>query len=103
MTDTSDVTHSHLSIALSAAVLLRIEDFKQVSWRELDARRPYLLQMIANHGDDILYRSKRVGDSAKAFNALVEAIAILSFMPGGVKIFGTHWQSQHPELASAGP
>jgi len=50
--------------------------------------------MIAEHGDDILFRSKRKGATASAFNALAEGIAILSFAPGGVKVFGGHWETK---------
>ena len=88
-----------LPITLSVAVPLRIEELKQVPFTELMARRPQLVKMIAFHGDDILYHSKRPGDSAKAFNALADAIAVLSFAPGGVTLFGEHWQSKHPDLS----
>lgn len=60
------------------------------------SRRPQLVDMIASHGDNILFRSKKSGETAKAFNALAEALAFLSFAPGGVKLFGCHWESHHP-------
>lgn len=49
--------------------------------------------MIAEHGDNILYRAKRRGDTAAAFNALAEAIAILAFAPGGVTFLGEHYEA----------
>lgn len=99
MNDADGLEHSQLAIALSASVPLCVAEFQQRPWRELDAQRSEWVQMIAEHGDHILYRSKREGDSAKAFSALVQAIAFLSFAPGGVKLLGTHWQNRHPELA----
>lgn len=33
---------------------------------------------VAEHGDYILYRSKKRGETARAFNALAEGLAILS-------------------------
>jgi hypothetical protein len=49
--------------------------------------------MVAHHGDNILYRSKKKGESAKAFNALAKGLACLAFAPGGVNAFGGHWQT----------
>ena len=83
-----------LRSSLSCAVPLWILEKKKQSWAELQARIPYCLQMVAEHGDNILFRAKKKGDSAAAFNALAEAIAILSFVPGGVTLFGSHWESK---------
>lgn len=87
-----------LVVALEAAVPLWIEQLKRRSWALVDSRRDECMLMIAEHGDDILFRSKKAGGTAKAFNALAEAIAILSFLPGGVKAFGVRWESRHPDL-----
>ena len=40
---------------------------------------------IAEHGDIIMYRGKKKGESAEAFNTLAKALAVLASMPGGVK------------------
>jgi hypothetical protein len=88
-----------LPISLSAAVPLWIETLKHRPWKDIAARLPELADMIASHGDDILYRSKKRGETAKAFNGL----AILSFAPGGVRAFGAHWESRHPEQSVPGP
>lgn len=86
-----------LRIALSAAVPLWIGKLKTRQWSELMERRDKCVEMIASHGDNILYRSKKPGQTAEAFNALAEAIAILSFAPGGVRVFGLEFWASHPE------
>lgn len=80
---------------------LWIERLKQTPWCAIAARLPELTNAIASHGDDLLYRSKKRGDTAKAFNALAESIAALSFAPGGVSAFGSHWESRHPEQSTS--
>lgn len=42
----------------------------------------------------VLFRGPKKGDSARAFNDLAKAIAILSFCPGGVKVFGVRYESK---------
>lgn len=39
---------------------------------------------------------EKPGRAATAFNAVARGIAILSLLPGGVKIFGTHWRYAGP-------
>lgn len=41
------------------------------------------------------------GATAAAFNATAEAIACMAFAPGGIKIFGQHWDATH--LCGTGP
>ena len=83
-----------LQTSLSAAVPLWILEKQKQSWAEISQRIPYCLEIIAHHADDALFKSKEKGKTAAAFNAIAEAIAILSFIPGGVTIFGNHWETQ---------
>lgn len=53
-------------------------------------------QAVAEKGDIILYRSKKKGATAGAFNRMAEGVALLSFAPGGVTIFGMHFEA-NPE------
>ena len=87
-------TGEHLTVALSAAVPLWILDMKTKSWPEIQKIAQDAAQVIAEHGDDILFKAKKKGESAKAFNALAKGIAALSFVPGGVKLFGMHFESK---------
>lgn len=93
-----DSTRALIVDTLEVAVPLWIARLREVPWTLIDARREPCMMMIAEHGDDILFRSKKPGNTAKAFNALAEAVAILSFVPGGVKVFGREWSNRHPDL-----
>lgn len=48
---------------------------------------------LAERGDILLYRGGKKGESAEMFNATARAIAILAFSPGGIKLFGQHWEA----------
>jgi len=85
-----------LRIALSAAVPLWIEQWRGRDPEERLSRGRELGQVIAEKGDVIQFRGKKKGESARAFNALAESIAILSFQPGGVKIFGLQFETKDP-------
>jgi len=86
--------NSFLSIALSASVPLWIETFIQegYTFEYLQSIAKESLQIVAEKGDLILFKSKKKGESAKAFNALAKGIAVLAFMPGGVTLFGLHFE-----------
>ena len=87
-----------IRVSLQAAVPLWVARLREQPWDQIQRRLPELSQTIAEHGDVILYRSNVKGETARAFNALAEAIAALSFVPGGVTVFGEHWESTHPDL-----
>lgn len=88
-----------LNATLSAAVPLRALELRRIPFERLMSRAPELGQIIAEKGDIIQFKSKKKGETAAAFNALAEALAILSFMPGGVTFFGQHFENVHPEQA----
>jgi hypothetical protein len=84
-----------LATTLEVAVPLRIAEYRAQGATHIheDVRRQ-LVEMIAAHGDDIIYKSKKPGGTADAFNALARALALLSFAPGGVTFLGIHWESK---------
>lgn len=86
-----------LPIALSAAVPLWIDELRQKPWSYVAERARVCAQEIAEHGDVVLYRSKKKGESAAAFNHLAEGVACLSFAVGGVTTMGMHFEATHPE------
>jgi|SRR5579872_1737707 len=90
-----------LPIALSAAVPLWIEKLKPLTTDQRIARADELSGIIAEHGDIILYRGGKKGESAKAFNALAEGLAIGAFQPGGATAFGQHWCTDHAACEAA--
>jgi len=86
-----------LRTSLSAAVPLWAWEFRQLSWEELQKIAQQSGQIIAEHGDLILFRSEKKGETADAFNALARGIAALSFAPGGVNCFGQHFETRLSE------
>jgi hypothetical protein len=48
---------------------------------------------LAVHGDDLLYASRKPGETARRFQQVAEAIAVLSFCPGGITVFGLHFEA----------
>lgn len=83
-----------LKSALSAAVPLWIDELSGLPWDEIQSIAHGCSQHIAEHGDNILYRSKKEGKTAEAFNALAKGIARAAFAPGGVTIFGMHFEAR---------
>ena len=84
-----------LTDTLSAAVPLWIEVMKKLSWEERKKIASECSQIaVAEHGDNILFRGHKEGETAAAFNALARGIAVLSFCPGGVTLFGMHFETE---------
>lgn len=98
--DCSSGNEALLLMALDCAVPLRIHQISH--WpieRILDPREcQRLADVVAEHGDIMLYRSKRKGETAKAFNELAQALARLAYMPGGVEFNGRVYRADHAEL-----
>lgn len=83
-----------LAMSLSAAVPLWIEEFRHLSFDEIQKIARESAQVVAEKGDIIQFKSKKKGESAAAFNALARGIACLAFAPGGVTTFGSHWEAK---------
>ncbi len=47
----------------------------------------------------LLHRGPKKGDTARAFNDVARSLAVLSFYPGGITLFGRHWDGN--KLAEA--
>jgi hypothetical protein len=90
----------HMAIALSAAVPLWVFEMSRVPLTTLIAQAPELSQVIAEKGDVAQFKSKKKGETAAAFNAIARALAVLSFMPGGVTFLGEHYENKHPDTKS---
>lgn len=82
-----------LTSTLAVAVPMWVERIQHYTDEQRTARAHELGQVIAEHGDLILYRSKRRGESARNFNALAEGLACLAYAPGGVTFAGSHWEA----------
>jgi len=92
-----ELNKNSIEIALSTAVPLLIQQWiergkpKQEDFEELEAKN--ISKLLGEKGDVLLFGSKKKGEVARVFNELAEAIAILSFLPGGIRIFGAHWET----------
>jgi hypothetical protein len=80
-----------LGVSLAVAVPLWIDRYRDFCWEEGYRRAQICMQVCAEHGDDILYRTK--GKTADGFNRLAEGLAILASSPGGVTFAGQHWEA----------
>lgn len=87
------VSDELLRVALSAAVPLRMAELRaagSITDQDVERVRGYA-QVMAEHGDDLLYRRK--GETAARFNQLADALAVMAYLPGGVTFLGLHFES----------
>lgn len=84
-----------LLITLEVSVTLAILDLKAAGgldsltdW-QLEQVREYSDQ-LGGEGDTLLFKTK--GKTAQNFARLSECLAIMAFMPGGVKLAGLHFE-----------
>ena len=119
--DSAAMARSTLAVSLEAAVPLWIFKWRRARPEHRIARAQACAAVVAAHGDAILYKSKRhaprwpaahgkPGDddyqpavkidgapgSAEAFNHLAEGIALAAYQPGGITVFGHHWEVDNP-------
>ncbi len=84
-----------LELALMTAVPIRID---QLNREKVDviinkAQMQELADDIAARGDVIMYKTKKPGETARNFTRLVEALARLSYVAGGIKFAGMHFEA----------
>jgi len=85
-----------LPIALEVSVRLQIMEWEQCSGPELEdfERCRWIGQYLAEKGDVLQFGSKKKGEVAKIFNKLAAALAVMAFAPGGVEVFGIHFEAK---------
>lgn len=94
-----------LNCCLSEAVPLwftQLEELKKATTDsqfsvELSRRTSESAKILADHGDALMFKTK---ETALAFNALAAGIACLAFCPGGVTVFGIHWEYKRVQRAA---
>ena len=91
------MTEALLRMTLQVAVPLCVPELRRLPFSEVMRIAEECANVVAHKGDVILYKSKKPGETSKAFAALARGVACLSFMPGGVHAFGDHYVNQHPE------
>ena len=59
---------------------------------------------LGDHGDILLHGGGRKGECADLFNRTAHAIAVLAYAPGGVELFGKHFEARrHPGCKTPTP
>ena len=86
-------TPALLRIALEAAVPLWIHRHEDTPVEARIARARECADIVAEHGDDIQFRGAKKGETAAAFNALAEGLALAAYQPGGVDFADDHWEA----------
>lgn len=85
-----------LPIALSAALPLRILELRERGGPtdcDIEHARAFASDLGA-HGDVLQFGGGKKGDVARLFSGLVNAVAVLAFCPGGIRIFGAHYEGR---------
>ena len=97
-------TAGPLETMLAVAVPLRIWRLQERGGpTEADFQNGTTLgALIAEKGDLLFHRGKKAGESAGVFNAVAQGIAVLSFAPGGITLFGQHWETKREENKDSG-
>ena len=85
-----------LEIAMPFAVSLVLIKIKSGSVPDVNLKE--VSSLLANKGDNLLYRSNKDGETAHIFNETAKAIAFLSFAPGGVRVFNHHWETNIEDI-----
>jgi hypothetical protein len=77
---------------LALAVPLRIEELRAKPPAERVQLGRRAGQLIAEHGDDLLFGGRC---AREAWTALVTGLAACAFAPGGVSFAGLYWEAEH--------
>lgn len=49
---------------------------------------------IASRGDVLQFGGGKKGEAAELFNILARALAVMAYVPGGVRFAGNHWEAK---------
>lgn len=85
-----------LRTSLSVAVPIWIRQYRGVCWREAARRAQVCANAVGSKGDVLLHRSDKAGRTAEVFNRFAEGIAIAAYQPGGITVFGMHFEVGEP-------
>ncbi len=83
-----------LDIAVPLRIML-LEDKGGATQEDFDRLKGFA-ERLGSKGDVLLYGGKP-GEAAELFNEVSQAIAVLSYCPGGIKLFGRHWETRKDE------
>jgi hypothetical protein len=75
---------------LACAVAIRVLDMQEVPLARLVAQAPSLGAYLMEHAGQAV-------SGKEAWQKIIDGIAILSLMPGGVTMMGRHFEFLHPD------
>lgn len=88
-----------LTTSMEAAIPVWIAKYKkqplEAVSKRLNEQSAVFPDLIGGRGD-VLFGGGKEGEAADMFNQAAEAVALMSFLPGGVSVFG-HWETIHPD------
>jgi hypothetical protein len=58
-------------------------------------------QALGEKGDILLYRSHKKGETGHIMEQFINAVALLAFCPGGITIYGLHFDAGTPDSTGA--
>lgn len=87
------VTESLFKMHLATCVPLRIDELRRqaLPLTEHVARVSAYAQDIGEYGDQLLFRGPR---TKELINKVVDGLAVMAFIPGGVTLFGLHFEEE---------
>ena len=82
-------------LCVTVPLWIQVWKLRVASWSDalVRERGSLLSTIVASQGDIIQFRGGKKGDTAAAFNALAEGVALLAYCPGGVTFLGDHWEA----------
>ena len=100
------MTNEHpLGTALATAVPLHILELQERGGpTDYDMEQMNgVAQLLGERGDILLFGGKKKGECAEIFNKTAFGIAVLAFAPGGVTLFGQHFEATTEKTKRAVP
>lgn len=85
-----------LNEMMRAAVMLQIEVLKDRGGPTADdmKKAQETSDILGERGDILLHGGGKPGECADQFNRTAHAVAVLAFVPGGVSLFGAHFEAK---------
>lgn len=93
--------HFALLSTLHLTVPFWIRDLGGLTDDQRSARANRCGRIVAEHGDVLMFGTKKRGQVTEVFNALAEGIACAAYQPGGITFAGHHWCTDHQECLDA--
>lgn len=93
----TDLEDTFLGFMLSMAVhwrMLEIVERGGITDEDIGRIQSYGEDLSGPGGTDLFFKSTKEGDTAKRFNQVADTLAVLAFLPGGIKSFGVHYDGE---------